>query len=111
MIQGFSFLWGFGIINLVMDTNLTQQMEMDSGEIRNMVSQVMSEALKAMPRPEVPSWLEGLGAYVRMHPWISLFIVLGIVLVVSAVIREILCSYFKTNEILARLKRLEERCK
>lgn len=94
-----------------MDADLTQTLEMDSAEMRNMVSQVMSEALKAIPRPEVPSWVESLGQYVQLHPWISLFVVLGIVLVVSAVVREILCSYFKTNEILARLKRLEERSK
>lgn len=94
-----------------MDTNPTQSLEMDSGEIRNMVSQVMGEALRSIPKPEMPSWVESLGQYVQLHPWISLFVVLGIVLVISAVVREILCSYFKTNEILARLKRLEERCK
>jgi hypothetical protein len=33
----------------------------------------------------------------------------GVLVVIFAVIRELICSYFKTNEILARLKRLEEK--
>ena len=92
-------------------SNMTQQMQVDSQELRNEVFQAMKEAGLGLPGGKVPSWLESLADFIKLHPWISLGIALFVIFLISAIIREILCSYFKTNEILMRLKRLEEKLK
>jgi len=88
-----------------MNGNLTQPLLSDAQDMQGIIAQ----ALKAMPKPAMPSWMETLAAFVRLHPWISLLVFLAVVLVISAVVREIICSYLKTSEILVRLKRLEEK--
>jgi len=75
------------------------------------ISQVMSEAIKVLPRPKVPQWMETIANFVKFHPWLSLPIFIFIILVISAIIREVICSYLKTNDILIRLKRIEEKLK
>ena len=92
-----------------MDGNSTQQLQIDSQELQNAMTQAMREAIKALPRPQVPSWLETWVDFVRLHPLISLVLVLSIALIISMVIREIICSYVKTNDILARLRRIEQK--
>jgi len=91
------------------DANLTQPLLTDSQEMQKAVMQVMADAVKNFPRPKVPSWMESLTDYVKFHPLTSLLIFLLFIIIFSLVIREILCSYLKTNEILARLKKLEEK--
>ena len=91
--------------------NMTQQMRLDSQELRNEVFQAMKEAGLSLHGGKVPSWLESLADFIKLHPWISLGIALFVIFLVSAIIREILCSYFKTNEILMRVKKLEEKLK
>ncbi len=92
-----------------MENNMTQQLQSDSVEMQNMFKNVVTETFKALPRPKVPAWLESTGEFIKVHPWISLAIVLFVLLVISSIIREIICSYFKVNEILSRLKRIEEK--
>jgi type II secretory pathway component PulF len=75
------------------------------------ISQFMAEAIKALPRPKVPHWMEAIADFVKFHPWFSLFIFIFVMLVISAIIREVICSYLKTNDILIRLKRIEEKLK
>ena len=94
-----------------MNENLTQPLAADSREMQNMIVQAMSETIKSLPKPKVPSWMEGAVEFVKIHPWVSLIIVFAVIFIISAIIREILCSYFKTNEVLERLKRIEEKLK
>jgi hypothetical protein len=94
-----------------MDTNMTQQIQMDSQEFKNAIIQMMRDTVKTLPQEKVPAWIGSLVDLIKGHPWISLGIALFVVFLISAIIREILCSYFKTNQILARLKRLEEKIK
>jgi hypothetical protein len=95
-----------------MDTaNMTQAMQIDSQELRNEVFRAMKEAGLGLSGGKVPPWLESSADFIKLHPWISLGIVLLVIFLISAIIREILCSYFKINEILKRVKRLEEKMK
>lgn len=94
-----------------MDTNLTQGLGADAQEMRAAISQAMAEAVRAIPKPRVPSWLEVWIDFVKAHPWISLGVVLVALALISLIIREIICSYLKTNEVLSRLKRIEEKLK
>lgn len=94
-----------------MNENLTQTLEADSHEIQNMIGQTVAEAIKSLPRPQMPPWMESLGDFIQMHPWTSLLIALLIIILISVIIREIICSYLKTNEILHRLKKIEEKFK
>ena len=92
-----------------MNENLPPSFEMNSQEYQNLFREALGQTLQSLPKPKVPSWMDSLLGYVQAHPWISLLVFLFIVLVISAVIREILCSYFKSNEILARLRKIEQR--
>ena len=94
-----------------MDTNSTASLMADTQEAQNMITQAISEAVKAFPRPKLPSWMEVAAEFIKVHPWISLGVVVVIISLISMIIREILCSYFKTNEILTRLKKIEEKLK
>ncbi len=94
-----------------MDANLTQSLEMDSREFQNMIRSALSEAVKSMPEAKVPSWMEATAEFIRMRPLTSLLIALLVILVISAIIRELICAYLKTNEILSRLNRIEEKIK
>ncbi|MFH0940552.1 MAG: hypothetical protein V1840_01705 [Candidatus Omnitrophota bacterium] len=94
-----------------MDSNTTQQLQIDSSEMQQAITQVFSEAIKALPRPKVPLWMEAIVDFIKFHPWFSLFILIFATLVISAIIREVICSYLKTNDILMRLKRIEEKLK
>lgn len=80
----------------------------DSQEIQNMIAQVFSEASKALPNPKMPSWVEATVKFIEVHPWISLIAALGVILLVTVIIRELICSYLKTNEIAIRLKKLKK---
>jgi hypothetical protein len=79
----------------------------DPLEYQNIILQSIHESFKA----HAPTWLESLVAFVQNHPWVTIGLVLGVALIISAIVREILCQYFKTNEILARLARLEKAIK
>lgn len=92
-----------------MNGNFTQQLPMDSQEIQQVMQQVLAETLRTVPKPVVPSWMQATGDFIKIHPWLSFFIILLILLFISLIIREIICSYLKTNEILKRLKRLEDK--
>lgn len=94
-----------------MDTSPNQQLLADSQEIRNAMTQTMSDAIKALPRPQVPSWMEAWFEFIKLHPWLSLSIAFLAIFVITAIIREIICSYLKTNEILVRLSAIEEKLK
>jgi len=94
-----------------MENNLTQGLAVDSRQMQDMLTQAMSEAIKSMPKPQIPSWLDAIIEFLKAHPWTSLLIVTAVILIISAIIRELICSYLKINEISARLKRLEERLK
>ena len=92
-----------------MDGNLTQPLLTDTQEMRNAVMQVMADAIKNLPRPQMPSWMQALADHVKLHPLTSFLIFLLFLIVLFLIIREVVCSYLKTNEILERLKRLEEK--
>jgi hypothetical protein len=92
-----------------MSVNPTQPLQADSQEIQNMIGQVMAEATKSLPKPQVPSWMETWIEFIKVHPWTALLVALLVMVIIFAVIREMICVYLKTNEILARLKKIEER--
>jgi len=94
-----------------MNGNTTQQLQIDSAEMQKAITQVMTDAIKSMPKPKVPHWMEAIVDFIKFHPWLSLLILICAIFFVSAVIREIICSYLKTNDILIRLKRIEENMK
>jgi|GEM_PF-1003009 len=81
----------------------------DSQEIQNMIAQAFSEASKALPNPKMPSWVEAAAKFIEIHPWISLLAALGVILLITVIIRELICSYLKTNEITVRLRKIEEK--
>ena len=92
-----------------MDGNLTQNLTTDSLQYQAVLNQFVSEAVKALPRPNTPSWLQQIFDNTKDHPWVSLGIVFLVLLVITIIIREIICSYLKTNEIISRLKKLEDK--
>lgn len=92
-----------------MNENLAQNPAIDSQQFQNLFQQALSQTLRSLPRPKVPSWLEAVIEYVKIHPFEALFILFIASLLISALIREVLCSYLKTNEILSRLNKLEKR--
>ncbi len=92
-----------------MQHNLTQSLATDSESLEQILSEAMAIASKSLPNAEIPSWLEVAGNFVKIHPWLSLVSAVLILLLISLVIREFSCSYFKTNEILTRLKKIEEK--
>jgi len=94
-----------------MDSNTTQQLQIDSTQMQQAITQVMTDAIKSMPRPKVPHWMQSAGDFTQLHPWLSFAILSFAILIISAIIREIICSYFKTNDILIRLNRIEEKLK
>jgi len=103
-----------GVIRAIirlMDDNATQQLQVDSAQMQQAITQVMTDAIKSMPRPKVPHWMGSAADFIQFHPWISFFILIFVILVISAIIREVICSYLKTNDILIRLKRIEEKLK
>jgi len=55
--------------------------------------------------------MQSAGDFTQLHPWLSFAILSFAILIISAIIREIICSYFKTNDILIRLNRIEEKLK
>lgn len=86
---------------------MNETIAFDPQEYQNMVFSTVQQAFKS----HAPSWLESLVTYIQMHPWISIGVVFIVILVISAIVREVLCHYLKTNEILRRLKALEEKIK
>lgn len=91
--------------------NLSQPFGITPEEYQNLVRQSLSDAFNSLPSPAVPSWLESAAEFIKAHPWLSLGVALLVLLIISAIIRELICSYLKTNEILARVKKLEEKSK
>lgn len=84
-------------------------MTLDASEIQEIVKQGVKEAIKTLPKPQVPSWLDSSIEFLKTHPLTSILIVVLIILVISIIIRELICIYLKNNEILARIKRIEEK--
>jgi hypothetical protein len=91
--------------------NVSYPYAMNSSEAQKMMSDMMAAAFRDMPKPEVPGWLEALGNFITLHPVVALLVVVVAAALISLVIRELVCFYFKTNDILRRLKRLEEKIK
>lgn len=92
-----------------MDQSITYAFPLNESEVQNVFAQVLAQGLKSVPRPELPSWIEALGDFIKSHPWIFGWIVIGILVVCLFIIRELTCMYLKTNEILERLKNIEKR--
>lgn len=92
-----------------MNENLTPSLPMDSQEVQKMMQQVLLQTFQSLPKPKFPSWLEGIIAYIQSHPLESLFFFVLALLFISAIVREVVCSYLKTNEILSRLKKIEKK--
>ena len=84
---------------------MNETVAFDPQQYQNVLIQSIQQAFKS----HAPSWLESLVAFIQYHPWISAGIAVAVLLIISAIIREILCQYLKTSEILARLKRVEEK--
>ncbi|MDD5019571.1 MAG: hypothetical protein PHH75_05170 [Candidatus Omnitrophica bacterium] len=80
-------------------------------EFQNALFEAYGGAARYVQESHVPSWVDTWGQFIRQHPWGSLIAALVIIFLVTAVIRELICGYLKTNEILARLRRLEEKIK
>jgi uncharacterized membrane protein YdfJ with MMPL/SSD domain len=78
----------------------------DSEAFRNAVIEAFTQASQRIQRP---SWMDAWGQFIRQHPWISLAAAFLVIFLLTAIIRELICGYLKTNEILARLKRLEDK--
>ncbi|MFH1692018.1 MAG: hypothetical protein ABIC68_05575 [Candidatus Omnitrophota bacterium] len=92
-----------------MDTSLPYDTPLNEQEIANVFTRVFAESLKSVPKPEMPAWMQALGELIKAHPWVFSGIVVLILLVCFFIVRELICSYFKTNEILERLKSIEKR--
>ncbi len=80
----------------------------DSEVFRNAVIEAFTQASQHLQRP---SWVDAWGQFIRQHPWISLGAAFLVIFLLTAFIRELICGYLKTNEILVRLRRLEEKFK
>ena len=83
----------------------------DSQEIQNMLTQAVAEATKMLPKPQMPSWVEQASHFIETHPWISLLSALGIIFLITIIIRELICGYLKTNEIIDKLNKIEAQLK
>lgn len=81
--------------------------DLSSQEFQEALRQSLGDVLKTLPAPQAPSWLETTFEFIKAYPWTAFWLALLFIVLVSILIREMICSYFKTNEILARLKRLE----
>ena len=92
-----------------MNETLVSQFGFSDQEIQNIMHQALSGAMQSMSQQKAPSWLEALLSFINIHPWLTLLIVFAVLLLITAIIREIICSYLKTNEILVRLKKIEEK--
>ena len=79
----------------------------DSQEIQNMLTQAVAEATKMLTKPQMPSWMQQASRFIESHPWISLFVALGIIFLVTIIIRELICGYLKTNEIIDKINKIE----
>ena len=80
----------------------------ESETLRDAVMNAFTQAPMQIQRS---SWVEIWGRFFAQHPWMSLVAAFLVVFFVTAIIRELICGYLKTNEILTRLKRLEEKLK
>lgn len=106
-----------GIINIKknrfwrikMNTTLTNSLPLSEQDLANIFKQALTEGVKSMPKPELPSWIQGIGDFIKMHPGMFTLIVIAALSICFFIVRELVCSYLKTNEILARLKRIEEK--
>ena len=86
---------------------MNETVAFDPQEYQNIIFSSVQQAFKS----HAPTWLESLVTFIQQHPWISIGIAFIIILIISAIVREVLCHYFKINEILARLARLEKEIK
>ncbi|MFA5039455.1 MAG: hypothetical protein WC732_07220 [Candidatus Omnitrophota bacterium] len=84
----------------------------ETTEFRNEVFKALSEATSygKYDQPLIP-WFEGISQSVRQHPWLFLAGAFVVIFLAVFLTRELICGYLKTNEILSRLKKLEERLK
>jgi len=80
----------------------------DSEYFRNALIEAFAQASQRIQRP---TWMDTWGQFIRQHPWISLVAAFLVIFLLTAFIRELICGYLKTNEILVRLRRLEEKLK
>ena len=94
-----------------MDNNFAQNVTLDAKEIQGIITQTVNEAVKAFPKPQIPSWFDRIIDFFKTNPLTFFLIVVLVILAISVIVRELVCMYFKTNELLARIKRIEERLK
>lgn len=91
-----------------MNTTLTNSLPLSEQDLANIFKQALAEGVKSMPKPELPSWIQGIGDFIKIHPGMFTLIIAAILVICFFIVRELICSYLKTNEILARLKKIEE---
>ncbi len=91
-----------------MNTTLTDSLPLSEQELADIFKQALAEGMKSIPKPELPSWIEKIGSFIKIHPGVFTLIIVLILVVCFLIVREFVCSYLKTNEILARLKKIEE---
>ena len=92
-----------------MNENLTNVLGADAELFQNTISQAMAQALRTLPDKQASSWIGKLTDFINGQPILFLTIAVVVLVVLFAIIREALCSYFKINEVLARLKKLEDK--
>lgn len=92
-----------------MNSNLTQQLQLDQAQIQKIYWDTLNDAIKAAYRPKEMSWFQTVGSFINSHPLVFFASLILVALLIFLITREIVCTYFKTNEILSRVKRLEER--
>ena len=82
-------------------------MNISSSEINALV-QNLTAISKSMQQQKLPAWIEEIVRWVNSNPWGTAVVVMLGMAVVVLIIRELICFYMKTNQILFRLGRVEE---
>lgn len=82
----------------------------ESFQFRNEIFKVFTEAVRAN-QPQIPGWVQGFFKAVQEHPLVFLAGACLVIFLIVFITRELICGYLKTNEILNRLKKIEEKLK
>ena len=82
----------------------------ESLQFRNEIVRAFADAVRSN-QPQVPGWVGSFFRAAHDHPLVFLAGACAVVFLGIVITRELICGYLKTNEILDRLRKIEEKLK